>query len=143
MNPKEKGWLREYIEFRMDMMKELTTDAVRKGSHPEHSLYRIIQPTGLMYGQSVGGSGHPEQEKWENKERMKVLLAESLITVPFYFMTNKMDLRITFLRSLIKPLKTSEIFTTIFFLNSQHPQKHFLERKNHPWTWQKEFLTSE
>jgi hypothetical protein len=85
MNPKEKGWLKDYIEFRMDTLKELTTDAARKGSHPEHSLYRIIQPTGLMYGQSVGPAGHPEQENWDNKEKMKVLLAESLISSSLLF----------------------------------------------------------
>jgi hypothetical protein len=85
MNPKEKGWLKEYIDFRMGMLKELTTDAARKGSHPEHTLYRIIQPTGLMYGQSVAPSGHPEQETWNNKEKMKVLLAESLISSSLLF----------------------------------------------------------
>jgi hypothetical protein len=85
MNPNEKGWLKEYIEFRMEMLKELTTDAARKGSHPEHSLYRILQPTGLMYGQSVGASAHPEQETWQNKEKMKVLLAESLISSSLLF----------------------------------------------------------
>jgi hypothetical protein len=85
MNPHEKGWLSEYIEFRMEMLKELTTDAARKRSHPEHSLYRIIQPTGLMYGQSVGTSGHPDQETWPNKEKMKVLLAESLISSSLLF----------------------------------------------------------
>ena len=62
MNPNEKGWLKEYIDFRTEMLRELTTDAARKRSHPEHSLYRIIQPTGLMYGQSISVSGHPDQE---------------------------------------------------------------------------------
>lgn len=85
MNPNQKGWLKEYIEFRMDMLRELTTDAVRKGSHPEHSLYRIIQPTGLMYGQSVGISGHPDQETWHAREKMKVLLADSLISSALLF----------------------------------------------------------
>lgn len=85
MNPNEKGWLKEYIDFRTDMLRELTTDAVRKRSHPEHSLYRIIQPTGLMYGQSTGASTHPEHENWNNKQKMKVLLAESLISSSLLF----------------------------------------------------------
>lgn len=80
MNPNEKGWLKEYIEFRMGMLQELTSEAVRKHSHPEYSLYRIIQPTGLMYGQSVGAIGHPDQDSWHHKEKMKVLLADSLIS---------------------------------------------------------------
>ena len=85
MNPNQKGWLKEYIEFRMEMLRELTTDAVRKGSHPEHSLYRIIQPTGLMYGQSVGITGHPDQDTWQAREKMKVLLADSLISSALLF----------------------------------------------------------
>lgn len=85
MNPNQKGWLKEYIEFRMEMLTELTTDAVRKGSHPEHSLYRIIQPTGLMYGQSVGVTGHPDQDTWQAREKMKVLLADSLISSALLF----------------------------------------------------------
>ena len=85
MNPNEKGWLSKYIEFRTEMLRELTTDAARKRSHPEHSLYRIIQPTGLMYGQSIGVSGHPDQDSWHNREKMKVLLAESLISSSLLF----------------------------------------------------------
>ncbi len=80
MNPNEKGWLKEYIDFRIEMLSELTSDATRKRSHPEHSLYRIIQPMGLMYGQSIGVTGHPDQESWHGREKMKVLLAESLIS---------------------------------------------------------------
>ncbi|HET9487412.1 MAG TPA: hypothetical protein VFO54_08260 [Chryseosolibacter sp.] len=80
MNPSEKGWLKEYIDFRVETLPELTSDAVRRGSHPEHSLYRIIQPTGLMYGQSVGHSKHPDQDTWHHKEKLKVLLADCLIS---------------------------------------------------------------
>jgi hypothetical protein len=80
MNPNEKGWLKEYVNFRVEMLRELTSDAIRKGSHPEHSLYRIIQPTGLMYGQSVNYSRHPDQDTWHNREKLKVLLADSLIS---------------------------------------------------------------
>lgn len=85
MNPNEKGWLREYIDFRTEKLRELTTDAARKRSHPEHSLYRIIQPTGLMYGQSIAVSGHPDQDTWHIRDRMKVLLAESLISSSLLF----------------------------------------------------------
>ena len=76
MKPREKGWLKDYLEFRKDLLKDLTSDASRKTSHPEHSLYRMIQPTGLMYGQSVGEIGLPHQEHWDEKDKMKILLAE-------------------------------------------------------------------
>lgn len=97
MNPSEKGWLKEYVDFRLEKLQELTTDAARKRSHPEHSLYRIIQPTGLMYGQSIGVSGHPDQDTWHNREKMKVLLAESLISssLLFYEKQNGTPIEIT------------------------------------------------
>lgn len=85
MKPHDKGWLKEYLEFRKDLLQELTTEDGHKGSHPEQSLYRVIQPTGLMYGQSVGDITLPEHEKWNEKDRMKILLAESLISSSLLF----------------------------------------------------------
>lgn len=83
IRPRGKGWLKEYLEFRKDLLKDITSSA-KKGSHPEHSLYRIIQPTGLMYGQSVGIE-FPESEQWGEKDKMKVLLAESLVSSSLLF----------------------------------------------------------
>ena len=84
MKPAEKGWLKDYLEFRKELLKDLATNG-RKTSHPEHSLYRIVQPTGLMYGQSVEAVEHPDSKKWNEKDRMKILLAESLISSSLLF----------------------------------------------------------
>ena len=132
MNPNEKGWLKDYIGFRMEMLKELTTDAARKGSHPEHSLYRIIQPTGLMYGQSVGASGHPEQETWENKEKMKVLLAESLISssLLFYEKQNGSPLEISDVIN--KTLENIGNFYNNIFPELATPSKSLFGKKKSP-----------
>jgi hypothetical protein len=85
MIPREKGWLKNYLEFRETLLRELTSESGKRASHPEHSLYRIIQPTGLMYGQSVADIDIPEHEHWDEKDRMKVLLAESLISSSLLF----------------------------------------------------------
>src|SRR5690349_9158763 len=86
MRPSEKGWLKDYLDFRKDLLVNITHTAAQKGSHPEHSLYRIIQPTGLMYGKSVSASlDHPDHEKWNEKDKMKILLAESLISSSLLF----------------------------------------------------------
>lgn len=132
MNPNEKGWLKEYIGFRMEMLKELTTDAARKGSHPEHSLYKIIQPTGLMYGQSVGAYGHPEQETWENKDKMKVLLAESLISssLLFYEKQNGSPLEIS--EVINKTLENIGNFYNNIFPELATPSKSFFGKKKSP-----------
>jgi hypothetical protein len=85
MNPNEKGWLKDYLEFREQLLKDLSFDTIHKGSHPEQSLYRIVQPTGLMYGHSVGNVSHPDQILWSERDKMKILLAESLISSSLLF----------------------------------------------------------
>lgn len=84
MKPLEKGWLKEYLEFRKNLLKDFPPET-RKGSHPEQSLYRILQPTGLMYGQSVGHIDYPHTDHWSDKDKMKVLLAESLVSSSLLF----------------------------------------------------------
>ena len=84
MDPGSKGWLKEYLEFRQELLQELAS-AGRKSSHPDHSLYRVIQPTGLMYGQPVNIFDHPNSDEWDAKDRMKILLAESLISSSLLF----------------------------------------------------------
>jgi tellurite resistance protein len=98
MKPDEKGWLKEYLDFRKDLLKDLTLK--KRGSHPEHSLYSIIQPTGLMYGQSVGHIEHPSADAWSEKDKMKILLAESLISSSLLFYD--------------KPVKTPEELSQVF-----------------------------
>ena len=84
MKPGEKGWLKEYLDYRKELLKGLMEDG-HKGSHPEHSLYQLLQPTGLMFGQSIEAIDHPDSKNWTEKERMKVLLAESLISSSLLF----------------------------------------------------------
>ncbi len=84
MNPGSKGWLKEYLEFRQELLQDLTSQG-RTLSHPDHSLYRVIQPTGLMYGQPVRTFDHPDSSDWDEKDRMKILLAESLISSSLLF----------------------------------------------------------
>lgn len=74
-----KGWLKEYLSVRQERALDDFVEARRRSTHPEHSLYRVIQPTGLMYGLSVSDEellNHPE----EQKDRLKILLIESLIS---------------------------------------------------------------
>ena len=132
MNPSEKGWLKDYIDFRIDMLRELTTDASRKRSHPEHSLYRIIQPTGLMYGQSVGVSGHPDQETWQNKEKMKVLLAESLISSSLLFYERQNGSPVEISEAINKTLENIGTFYNNIFPELATPAKSFFGKKKTP-----------
>lgn len=84
LNPGQKGWLKEYLDFRKGILESKTVDSLHKKPaprHPEESLYGALQPTGLMYGHPIKFSQLDEKlmEEWGSHNVMKVLLAESLI----------------------------------------------------------------
>lgn len=132
MNPHEKGWLKEYLEFRKGLLKNMPIDRTRKASHPEHSLYSIIQPTGLMYGQSVEDFNLPDSEQWDEKDRMKILLAESLIgsSLLFYDKPFKSPEEITSV--ILKTLESIGNFYNNIFPELSTPTKTILGRKKSP-----------
>jgi hypothetical protein len=85
MRPNDKGWFKEYLELRKSALMDLSNPQIRRTSHPEYTLYRVLQPTGLMYGQSVASMGIPDIDHWDEKEKLKILLTESLISSPLLF----------------------------------------------------------
>lgn len=105
MKPGEKGWLTEYLGFRQELLKNLSIEG-KKSSHPEHSLYRVIQPTGLMYGQAISAIDHPDASTWNEKQRMKVLLAESLISSSLLYYD--------------KPIKSTEELSAVITKTIEH-----------------------
>ncbi|MBL7850585.1 MAG: TerB family tellurite resistance protein [Cyclobacteriaceae bacterium] len=84
MNPKSKGWLKEYLNFREKLLLQITAEG-HEAAHPDFSLYQILQPTGLMYGQPVTPLEFSEAATWSTKDRLKVLLAESLVSSSLLF----------------------------------------------------------
>lgn len=79
MKLNDKGWLRDYLELRKGLLKNLATGD-QKASHPEQALYRILQPTGLMYGQSFGELHLPVSVQLDRRSRLRIILAECLIS---------------------------------------------------------------
>lgn len=132
MKPQEKGWLKEYLEFRKELLKDLTSEEERKFSHPEHSLYRIIQPTGLMYGQSVGDIDLPELERWDEKDRMKILLAESLISSSLLFYDKPVTSPEEISKVILKTLESIGNFYNNIFPELATPAKTLFGRKKSP-----------
>jgi hypothetical protein len=84
MNPHAKGWLRDYLNFRRGLLMQMTAEG-HSLAHPDFSLYKILQPTGLMYGQPVSPLEFSEAANWNTKDRLKILLAESLISSSLIF----------------------------------------------------------
>lgn len=132
MKPQEKGWLKEYLDFRKELHKDLTSEEGRRASHPEHSLYRIIQPTGLMYGQSVGDIDVPELERWDEKDRMKILLAESLISSSLLFYDRPVNSPDEISKVILKTLESIGNFYNNIFPELSTPTKTLFGRKKSP-----------
>ncbi len=128
MVPGEKGWLKEYLDFRKELLINLTTES-QKGSHPEHSLYRIVQPTGLMYGQTVGIENYPNQDQWSQKDRMKILLAESLISSSLLFNDRPVNTPDDLSGVIVKTLENIGNFYNNIFPELSTPSKTLFGRK--------------
>ncbi len=78
MNPAEKGWLKEYIKFRGPHPIDLNQYHIKD---QDSLLYKIVQPTGLIYGHPIHAPGiqHPKEQRWNSLGKMKVVLLESFL----------------------------------------------------------------
>lgn len=131
MQPREKGWLKEYLDFRKDLLGELVSDN-RKTGHPEHSLYRVIQPTGLMYGQAIEVLDHPDSENWDEKDKMKLLLAESLISSSLLFHDRPLNGPEELSKLMGKTLESISKFYNTVFPELATPSKSFFGKRKSP-----------
>jgi hypothetical protein len=131
MKPDEPGWLKEYLEFRQELLKDLAVES-KKASHPEHSLYRVIQPTGLMYGQAVDSLDHPNSAEWSDRDRMKILLAESLISSSLLFYDRQIKTPNELSEVILKTLESIGNFYNNIFPELATPTKTLFGRKKTP-----------
>lgn len=130
MNPGEKGWLKEYLDFRKELLKDAPPET-KRASHPEHALYRVIQPTGIMYGQPVGKTA-AESEQWSEKERMKILLAESLISSSLLFYDKQIKNPDDLSKVIVKTLDNIGSFYNNIFPELATPSKTLFGRRKTP-----------
>jgi hypothetical protein len=126
-----KGWLEEYLNFRKDLLKDLTSKTKSKAAHPEHSLYRILQPTGLMYGHGLRFEGEPMQDLSE-KDRMKILLAESLISSALLYHDKTIANPDEFSQVIIKTLENIGNFYNNIFPELATPAKTLFGKRKSP-----------
>ena len=104
----------------------------KKASHPEHSLYRVIQPTGLMYGQAVDSLDHPKSADWSDRDRMKILLAESLISSSLLFYDRQIKTPNELTEVVLKTLESIGNFYNNIFPELATPTKTLFGRKKTP-----------
>lgn len=131
MNPSEPGWLKDFIESRRSQFEDLSYEGT-KSTHPEFSLYRIIQPTGLMYGQSVGSLESSTSRNWTEREKMKILLAECLITSSILFFDKPIKKQEDLNKVIEKTLENIGDFYNSVFPEISIPAKTMFGRKKQP-----------
>jgi len=84
MDPTEKGWIARFIEIRLDklILKKY------EGLSYEKELYKLLQPTGIIYGHPLQlPNNFIETKDFPIKERMEVILFEGLISANLYHNT--------------------------------------------------------
>ncbi len=76
MNPSERGWLVNYINYRADHPINIASKNIEDKNV---LLYKTVQPTGLIYGHPVHSPSlrHPKERRWNSLGKMKVVLLES------------------------------------------------------------------
>ncbi|MCX8491503.1 MAG: hypothetical protein ORN54_10590 [Cyclobacteriaceae bacterium] len=131
MKPKEKGWLKECLELRKELPNEVHLSAT-KMAHPEQALYRVIQPTGLMYGQAIASLNYPNSEWWSDKEKMKILLTESLISSSFLFYNKQIKSPEELSEVILKTLNNIGSFYNNVFPELATPAKTLFGRRKTP-----------
>ncbi len=85
MKSDRKGWLKNYLDLRIGSIVGAVNDPQRRTSHPEYTLYRILQPTGLMYGHAIVDPALVGQLHLNDRGSLKLLLAETLISSALVF----------------------------------------------------------
>ncbi|MDX1627968.1 MAG: hypothetical protein R3345_04670 [Fulvivirga sp.] len=92
MNPTKKGWLKDFLDYRKQyFIKNQEFKKRKMGQDPDHSFYGIVQPTGLMYGYPVNLPSEIDSAQWDNQDRVKVLLVNSLINVAELYSNKKVE----------------------------------------------------
>jgi hypothetical protein len=127
MKKLEKGWLENYLKFRQDLLRQNADKLKGKSAHPEHSLYRILQPTGLMYGYSFS----EETENLDEKDKMKILLAESLIASSLLYSEKPIATTEEFSSAIVKTIQNiSNFYNNIFPELATSARTFFGKRKS-------------
>ncbi|WP_276368333.1 hypothetical protein [Chryseolinea sp. H1M3-3] len=132
MRPSDKGWFKEYLDLRKSALMNLSSPEIRRASHPEYTLYRVLQPTGLMYGQSVASMGIPDIDHWDEKEKLKILLTESLISSSLLFYDKPLNTEEDLTNAIAKTIENIGNFYNNIFPELATSTKTIFGRKKSP-----------
>lgn len=133
MNPSKKGWLSEFLDYRKQHFEQdLEFEKTKIGQDPEHSFYGIIQPTGLMYGYPVQVIRDLEKDTWSDKDRVKVLLINSLFDIATLYAEREVETADTFYDSMMDTLLNINTFYEKVYPESSISSTNWLGKKREP-----------
>lgn len=135
VNPKQKGWLKDYLDNRkQQFLKQGGKEVPHVGRHPDESLYSVVQPTGLMYGQPINLTGLDldEQLNWDEESKLKVLLAESFINSSFLFSDKELNNVDDFSEMILETTSGIGKFYNEIYPDISTPTKTFFGKKKSP-----------
>lgn len=87
MNPSNKGWLKKYYSKRIKQLElDEILEWIEAANSCEEYIYRMVQPTGFMYGHPIRfmDEVHPRFIEWDEKSRIKILMAEAFLHCGLY-----------------------------------------------------------
>ena len=85
MRPSQKGWINSYLDFLQEQVEPEHFKTLIYGDFKhlvqEKKLYKLVQPSGLMYGHPIQPPGNytVTMTNWSDHEKMKLILLDSLI----------------------------------------------------------------
>jgi len=97
MRPSQKGWIRNYTSFLGRSLKSTYFDLQHhktfRDLNNEKKLYKLIQPSGLMYGHPVRPSIASDLSisRWNEREKMKFILLDCLLNEAILFSPSKVE----------------------------------------------------
>lgn len=99
MKPSKKGWIKDYFSYLMDYVGTKNPGKIffdePKQLTQDKKLYKLVQPTGLMYGHPIQLQGKytPSMTNWADDEKMKLILLDSLVNQEILMNRNKIESR--------------------------------------------------
>ncbi len=108
------GWFSEYLNYRKLHYKE---QRIKLLQHPDFSLYSLLQPTGILYGNPMQSENLEKGSfiKLDERSRLKILLAESLVNSYLLFHKDSIRSAKEFEKQLNLSLKSIiDFFTKVY-----------------------------
>ena len=130
VNPSNRGWLSKYLEYRKDIFQNFLEDTAND-SHPEQSMYRLLRPTGIMYGHPVGSS-EEENKNITKLNKLKLLMAESLISGSLIYHHQEINNEDDFSEVIMRTVHNIGDFYTKVYPEISVSNRTFLGKKKSP-----------